>query len=421
VAGPIIPPMRWSRIGVFLTAAALPAYVLRGNLFGRLPFTGLEVVLGLTVLAFIAESAQQRRMPRLDTPFGIVIAVLLVATVLGVAVSPDHRAALGIAKAYIIEPVVLFFVAVNALRSSWDWERVVYGLYFSGLVVAVSQFVALGQALAGHTFNLNFSPPAPTWLWSNNNFGGIFLDPLVGLALGLALFGGVRIPRLHWAVLVVLGLGDVLTLSRGSWLALVVMAVVAAALHPRRKLLLAGCLAALVVAVVLPPVRHRITNELNPNNPANSLVTRAHLWHATLDLIGAHPFTGAGLAGFQTAIGPYRAEVHDLSGQTHAYPDQLELDFWVELGVLGFVALMGFLLELVRYLAPAVRAGPRDHPWAAALTIAWVAVVIHGLVDSPYWKNDLAAEWWLLAALVTVAVVPVTRHLQLPRRKPASG
>jgi O-antigen ligase len=412
--------MRWSRIGVFLTAAALPAYVLRGHLTGRLPFTGLEVVLGLTVLAFIVESVQQRRVPRIDTPFSVIMAVLLLATVIAVVASSDRQAALGIAKAYIVEPMVLFLVAVNVLRSSWDWERVVYGFYVSGAVVALSQMVALVGAVANHTLNLNVSPPVPTWLWTNNNFGGIFLDPLVGLALGLALFGGVRYRNVHWAALVILGLGDVLTLSRGSWLALLVIAVLAAALHPRRRILLSACLAVLVVAVILPPVRHRISNELNPSNPANSLVARTRLWHATVDLIEAHPFTGSGLGDYQTVVTPYRAQVHDPATQTHVYPDQLELDFWVELGVLGFVALLGFLAELVRYLVPVVRAGPREHPWAVALTLAWVAIFVHGLLDSPYWKNDLSAEWWILAALVTVAVVPASRHLQLPRRKPAS-
>ena len=30
----------------------------------------------------------------------------------------------------------------------------------------------------------------------------------------------------------------------------------------------------------------------------------------------------------------------------------------------------------------------------------WLA---HGFVDSPYWKNDMSAEFWMLIALVTVA------------------
>ncbi|MGH7759571.1 MAG: hypothetical protein ACREN7_09695, partial [Candidatus Dormibacteria bacterium] len=213
--------MRWSRAGIFLTAAALPAYVLRGRLLG-IPLTGLEVVLALTVLAFIVESLVQRRMPRLDTPFSVIAAVLLVAMFIGIAASPDRHEALGIAKAYIVEPMVLFFVAINCLRSRWDWERVVYGLYVAGLVVAVSQGVALVRALLAHTINLNSSPPTPTWLWSNNNFGGIFLDPLVALALGLALFGGTRHPWIHRLALLLLGVGDVITLSRGSWLALAV-------------------------------------------------------------------------------------------------------------------------------------------------------------------------------------------------------
>jgi putative inorganic carbon (HCO3(-)) transporter len=407
--------MRWSRVGVFLTAAALPAYVLRGSLAGRLPFTGLEVVLALTVLAFIIESSLQRRMPHLDTPFTVLVAVLLVATAIGILVSPDKREALGLAKAYVVEPVIYFSVVINVLRSSWDWERQVFGLYVSGLVVALSQFVALGRALAAHNLNLNTRPPDPTWLWSNNNFGGIFLDPLVALALGLALFGGVRHRRIHWAVLVVLGTADILTFSRGSWFALVVIALVAAAIHPRRRILLVGLVVLAGVALVLPPVRHRIANELNPKSPANSLVTRIHLWHATVDLIEAHPFQGAGLANYQAEIGPYRAVVHDPTVQTHVYPDQLELDFWVELGVMGIVFLLGFIVELVRYLWPAVRAGPLSHPWAAALALGWTGILAHGLVDSPYWKNDLALEWWALAALVVVAVVPATRQLQLRR------
>ena len=28
---------------------------------------------------------------------------------------------------------------------------------------------------------------------------------------------------------------------------------------------------------------------------------------------------------------------------------------------------------------------------------------VHGLADSPYWKNDLSVEFWLLAALLVVA------------------
>ena len=28
---------------------------------------------------------------------------------------------------------------------------------------------------------------------------------------------------------------------------------------------------------------------------------------------------------------------------------------------------------------------------------------VHGVVDSPYWKNDMSVEFWILVALVLVA------------------
>ena len=33
--------------------------------------------------------------------------------------------------------------------------------------------------------------------------------------------------------------------------------------------------------------------------------------------------------------------------------------------------------------------------------VLWFA---HGLIDSPYWKNDMSAEFWILAALELVAI-----------------
>ena len=33
-----------------------------------------------------------------------------------------------------------------------------------------------------------------------------------------------------------------------------------------------------------------------------------------------------------------------------------------------------------------------------------IVYLVHKMVDTPYWKNDLAVEFWLVAAMVIVAV-----------------
>ena len=34
---------------------------------------------------------------------------------------------------------------------------------------------------------------------------------------------------------------------------------------------------------------------------------------------------------------------------------------------------------------------------------------VHGLVDSPYWKNDMSVEFWLLAAIEIAVVTSIAQ------------
>ena len=50
---------------------------------------------------------------------------------------------------------------------------------------------------------------------------------------------------------------------------------------------------------------------------------------------------------------------------------------------------------------------------------AFVMILVHGLVDSPYWKNDLSLEFWLLAALEMVALRALAQPVQTTPATPA--
>src|ERR1700732_921068 len=93
-----------------LACALAPAYTVGWHI-GFYPNL-LEIGILLTVVVFAWESYQQRRMPTLLGPtriFLVATALLVVAGALSVIVAPDRKAALGLYRAYFIEPV-LFFV-----------------------------------------------------------------------------------------------------------------------------------------------------------------------------------------------------------------------------------------------------------------------------------------------------------------------
>ena len=71
----------------------------------------------------------------------------------------------------------------------------------------------------------------------------------------------------------------------------------------------------------------------------------------------------------------------------------LFLTFWLEAGLLGFI---GFWLLFWN-----LRVNLREHKTSFEVLIMSIMIyfLLHGLVDTPFWKNDLAVIFWLIIIL----------------------
>jgi O-antigen ligase len=115
-------------------------------------------------------------------------------------------------------------------------------------------------------------------------------------------------------------------------------------------------------------------------------------------MLSHHVLFGAGLSGFATAIGPYW---NPTNIDRYTYPHNIVLNFWTETGLLGVFAFGWILVTGFVYAWRGWRQAASE--WRAihlGVLLALVAVVVHGLVDVPYWKNDLSLEFWALLSLV---------------------
>ena len=107
------------------------------------------------------------------------------------------------------------------------------------------------------------------------------------------------------------------------------------------------------------------------------------------------PLFGVGLTGFHEAyknypLGPDRV--------VQNYPHNFFLNFWVETGFLGLVSMIGLLIlfyKRVRLLL----ADKRSRHLGLAAAAGMGMILLHGLVDVPYFKNDLSVLFWLIFAL----------------------
>jgi len=216
-----------------------------------------------------------------------------------------------------------------------------------------------------------------------------------------------------WWIFVALGL--LLMFSRGSYGAIGVYALVtiATTLPSLRRPLIVGAAAiivlgaaALLVASNTPLVETRFSYIA----VHYSLLTRLAIYNDTVHVLQAHPLFGVGLGGF----------VFFSHGTPLIYPHDFWLSLWVEIGLLG---LLSFAFILFRLGIVCGRAFLRANGFEKALLWGATGTVIlwtvHGFVDTPYFKNDMSAEFWIVAAIGTVAVAAGLRPAAAERARAA--
>jgi putative inorganic carbon (HCO3(-)) transporter len=391
---------RYVRWALVVTAASMPLYVVRWRI-GPLPTTVLENLILITVALYaIAVWRRAAHLPA-RTPYEVPIALFLVAGLIGVLVAPDHRGALGIFRAYLLEPIAMYYVATAVLGTAGAIEALIAGWGVGAVTFAIVEVATLLQAFMGGTLRVGHAAAA---LGINPNSVALYLEPPIAIAAAFVLFGRGRQRWLAAGVLSVLVAADVATLSRGGLLALaalIAIALVTVRAPVFRLALVAASLVGALVLWQLPFLRLRMTYLLR--DPAHTLYGREHIWAATLRMLGDHPIFGAGINAYQTTMAPYRAA--DTYQVPEPYAHNIVLTTWSELGLLGLLAFIYLLITLIvqpwRALA---RAAGLYRPLLWGLGTGFAMVAVHGIVDSPYWKNDLSLEFWLLAALEVVAL-----------------
>ena len=378
-----------------VTAACLPLYVVRWHL-GPLPTTLLENLILITVAAYALTLWTERRLPAARTFLDIPIGLFLLAGIVGIVVAPDHTRGLGIYRAYFIEAIGIFYVAVDLIRTRTELRRVLAIAAVGGSLFALGQITLFVIALAQHNVHVD---SGPAFLNTSANAVAMYLEPPLAFAVGFVLFPSA--PRERWLASVALGLiltANILSLSRASYLAMAVLAVMVMLTVPSRRWRL-GTVAALgvlaLVVLELPFMSQRL------GSLAHSVTGRVTLYTEALRMLSQRPILGAGISGFPVRVAPFRPA----SGVIELYPHNVWLTTWSELGLLGLIAFALIFFSLMwRAWRALGKASGIHRPIIWGAIGALVLYLVHGMFDSPYWKNDLSVEFWLIAAFEVVAI-----------------
>ena len=392
---------RWA---LFLILAFLPSYLIRFKIY-FIPFTLLELMILLLFLNFLLKRGREffsleflkKSLNSLLWP----ILFLLLASAFSLLSAPDLRAALGIFKAYFVEPAIFLIIFVSEIKRKKDFKIIIWAFGF--LIIYLSLF-AFYQKITGNFIPLsqwqNPETRRVTTFFSSPNALALLLGPLLILYLGWLLqdlkdfslnFSKIFFFNLKAIILFTGILAIIFSVSKGGWLALILASSFLLFFYFLRKKTLFILLLLLVVPLFLKYSLPFLTFE----NP--SVQARLILWEKTFQILKERPIWGTGLSGFSYYFEPLRPKTKI---EPHIYPHNFFLNFWTEIGLLGVISIIWLLLKYFQENFSLFKSKDFfQKTWGLILISAMIEILIHGLVDVPYFKNDLSLLFWTILAL----------------------
>lgn len=382
--------LTWA-LGIIL--ALLPTYLIRFNIVG-IPTTLLEVMVGLFLIGcagYILSSEARikdakNRIKSLGST-NLAVGVFILGAIISVIISPEHTRALGQLKAFFIEPILLFYAIVIVFKDSENIRVPIKLLFWSATAISILGII---QYYTNIWLPLRFwgngeEVKRITSVFEYPNALALYLAPIFTFFLAIVSKKWLLLKRPGTIIgLVAMGSAILLTYSRGAWLGIlagIIILLIKQSGVPMKK----WVPGAIVFLLLLSPLMYS-RFKLTFHDGSSS--ERLSMYKIAANKIISNPLLGNGLYGFRSTL-----EHSNYSGEILNYPHDIILNFWLETGFLG---LLGFgliiLLSVSRY-----RKNPSVVKLAA--TAFLVTLLVHGLVDAPYFKNDLSILFWFAISL----------------------
>ena len=399
-------------LGLTVLAMLLPAYVVRFKV-GFLPLTFLEGAILVIFLVWLIRNIHQRSLisniqsltsKLKESKFFIPILLFFLAALISVFVSPNLKSALGIWKAYFAEPILLFLIFVSTIKTKRQLRLILYGLGISALWVSL---IAIYQKFTG------WAIPDPLWkaeetrrvtsIYGYPNALGLYLGPIIILHLGMLVSNfktRLSIIIYQLSVIIVSSLAVIFAVSQGAWVGIIAGLLFLGLISRHKKIVLIGFAILVILIFSIPLFRNYVLPQITFKTSSGDV--RLALWQGTLRLLKAHPIFGAGLAGFQTKYAQYKLARHV---ELLVYPHNIIFNFWTETGLLGLIVFIWLMVRFFKTGFASLKSKSMNKEYkvlSVSLMAAMICLLIHGLVDVPYFKNDLSALFWILLGLLII-------------------
>lgn len=391
---------------IYLIIFLLPAYLIQFNFFGKGTINLLDILLLFFLIFFgyyLFENKRRQLFKKFLGKNGKLLIPLFIILIgflfsyLNNLTATNWQDGLGILKSFLLLPI-FFALAVSFLiqRKKISYIKILKSYFLSSVIIASGSilYFLLGLTTYDHRVSLFFDSPNSLAMYLVPGFliGSWFLKK-TGLK-------SVSTKKLFLiASLLFLATAIILTQSLGGWIGLggaFIFLFWPENIKPLREKISYPLIMALsFLTLIFIFTSHTIISKTgySPFISPSSFDSRLVIYQVGAKITVDHWLQGIGPGNFQKVYLDYQQYFLPYPQWAVPHPHNLFLTFWLEAGLLGFI---GFWLLFWN-----LRVNFREHKTSFETLIMSIMIyfLLHGLVDTPFWKNDLAVIFWLIIIL----------------------
>lgn len=372
---------------VYLTVVLLPAYLIRFAILG-IPTNALEMLILIIFICWLIKmdcgpisSLEQKK-------YAIPIGLILLGFILSASIGKNYSVGLGIIKSWFFFPLLLVFL-ISQLIEKDRLINVFKAFYLSAFLVAVA---SLGYLFSGRlTYDGRLAG-----FFNSPNYLAMYLAPAIIVlaqnAKRKTQNHSLKLKTFVYSSAIILLVALFFTHSYTAWAAIAISLLVVEITQKKQIKIDKRIWLTIFIILMFFLVQLKTTkfNDLVKYNSRSSLASRVMIWRSAGKILSDNWIWGIGPGNFQNKYLEYQKYYPPYLEWAVPHPHNLYLAFWLYGGILGF---FGFISLLAVWFWEMLK--KREDLLKFVALGVMLYILIHGLFDTTYFKNDLAIIFWL--------------------------
>jgi putative inorganic carbon (HCO3(-)) transporter len=356
----------------------LPFFIFRFSI-GSIPTTLLEVSIAVVFLFNLFLGNFSFKWSR-----SLAFALLFVlAALVSTLIDPSITAGLGLFKAYFVDGFLVYLMVISLSDS--QKEKFFDLLIISGVVVSLGALILYFQDIK--------SPDGRIVDFSllSSNYLAMYLSALLVLAIARIKRDALARTIFLTSAVILFLLVVYLTKSRGVIISVVpALAYLAYAAIKQKTIFKKAMFLFIVVLFFIGGYLYFKPDWSDAGRKATSSNVRYYIWSTSVEMIKSNPLWGVGLSNYQgyfTALTANRVNYPEFIAPQALTAHNIFLQIYLTTGLLGFISFVALVISSL--------VSCRKKECMAFL----VAILAYGLIDTPFFRNDLAILFWIALAI----------------------